>query len=271
MRNGIHFISGLPRSGSTLLVALLRQNPRFCANVTSPLSFVFLNMLYTLGGSNESHVYITEDKRERVLRGLFENFYEEESRDHVIFDCSRIWTAKVGGLARLFPEAKMVCCVRSLSWIHDSFERIAQKSPLEPSRIYNFEPNLTVTGRVESLQAPKGAVGSAYHSLRDAYFGENADRLLVVRYESLTRDPVGTLASIYDFLGEPSFEHDLENVEIDAEEFDAHLRAPGLHRVERRVAERKRETILPPDLFEKFARSEFWLDAERNPRGVRVV
>ncbi|MBU0835751.1 MAG: sulfotransferase, partial [Gammaproteobacteria bacterium] len=26
-----HFISGLPRSGSTLLAALLRQNPRFHA------------------------------------------------------------------------------------------------------------------------------------------------------------------------------------------------------------------------------------------------
>jgi hypothetical protein len=31
MLNGIHFISGLPRSGSTLLAALPRQNPRFHA------------------------------------------------------------------------------------------------------------------------------------------------------------------------------------------------------------------------------------------------
>ncbi|WP_442939260.1 sulfotransferase [Nostoc sp.] len=31
----IHFISGLPRSGSTLLGALLRQNPRFHASMSS--------------------------------------------------------------------------------------------------------------------------------------------------------------------------------------------------------------------------------------------
>ena len=31
MQNRLHFISGLPRSGSTLLAALLRQNPRFSA------------------------------------------------------------------------------------------------------------------------------------------------------------------------------------------------------------------------------------------------
>ena len=28
MDHGIHFISGLPRSGSTLLAGILRQNPR---------------------------------------------------------------------------------------------------------------------------------------------------------------------------------------------------------------------------------------------------
>ena len=32
-----HFISGMPRSGSTLLAAILNQNPRFRAGMTSPL------------------------------------------------------------------------------------------------------------------------------------------------------------------------------------------------------------------------------------------
>jgi hypothetical protein len=32
----IHLLSGLPSSGSTLLGALLRQNPRFHASMTSP-------------------------------------------------------------------------------------------------------------------------------------------------------------------------------------------------------------------------------------------
>ena len=37
MNHGLHFISGLPRSGSTLLSALLRQNPRVHAAMTSPV------------------------------------------------------------------------------------------------------------------------------------------------------------------------------------------------------------------------------------------
>ena len=37
----IHFISGLPRSGSTLLAALLRQNPRFHADMSGPMAGLF--------------------------------------------------------------------------------------------------------------------------------------------------------------------------------------------------------------------------------------
>ena len=40
-----HFISGLPRSGTTLLSAILRQNPRFHANVTSPVASLFAGIL----------------------------------------------------------------------------------------------------------------------------------------------------------------------------------------------------------------------------------
>ncbi|WP_414570950.1 sulfotransferase [Nostoc sp. CCY 9925] len=41
----IHFISGLPRSGSTLLGVLLRQNPQFHASMTSPVGSLVNRML----------------------------------------------------------------------------------------------------------------------------------------------------------------------------------------------------------------------------------
>ena len=37
MARTIHFISGLPRSGSTLLAAILRQNPSLHAHISSPV------------------------------------------------------------------------------------------------------------------------------------------------------------------------------------------------------------------------------------------
>ena len=41
MAHKFHFISGLPRSGSTLTGALLRQNPRYHAGMSSPIANLF--------------------------------------------------------------------------------------------------------------------------------------------------------------------------------------------------------------------------------------
>ena len=72
MKNGIHFISGLPRAGSTLLAALLRQNPRFSAGMSSPVGSLFSAMLRETSQRGEAAVFIDDSLRQRMLRGLFE-------------------------------------------------------------------------------------------------------------------------------------------------------------------------------------------------------
>ena len=70
----IHFISGLPRSGSTLLAALLRQNPRFQAGMSGPLAGLFGALLGQMSARNEYSVFIDDTQRERIVHGLFDNF-----------------------------------------------------------------------------------------------------------------------------------------------------------------------------------------------------
>lgn len=45
-----HFLSDLPRSGSTLLATILRQNPRFCADMSSSLPPLFTGAMYISPG-----------------------------------------------------------------------------------------------------------------------------------------------------------------------------------------------------------------------------
>jgi sulfotransferase len=61
VQHGIHFISGLPRSGSTLLAALLRQNPRFHAGMTSPVGGLYMALEGALSRRNEAAVFVTPD------------------------------------------------------------------------------------------------------------------------------------------------------------------------------------------------------------------
>jgi sulfotransferase len=79
------------------------------------------------------------------------------------------------------------------------------------------------------------------------------------------------MAHLYDFIGEPAFAHDFNDVEYDAPEFDAAIASPGLHTVRKQVSFIERPTILPPDLFARFENDAFWMRPELNVRGVPVI
>lgn len=269
--DGLHFISGLPRAGSTLLAALLRQNPALSASITSPLGAMLGAMVREMSQGNESALFLDDTRREAVLRGLFTACYAAE-QGRIVFDTNRAWCARLPLLARLFPQAKVICCVRQLPWVLDSLERLIRANPLEYSSIFNFEAGGTVYARIEGLAGPNGLVGFAYNALREAVWGEQAGRLLLVRYESLAARPQSVLDTIYDFLGLPRFTHDPADVRFDeAEEFDRRLGTPGLHRVARQVQATPRRSILPPDLFARFENDAFWDRPGARPAGVRVV
>ncbi len=266
----IHFISGLPRAGSTLLAALLRQNPRLEAGMSGPLAGLFGALVTQMSARNEYSVFIDDEKRERILRGLFDNFYSGCPAE-VIFDTSRGWCAWMPAIARLFPEARVLACVRDLGWVVDSVERLVQRNVFSPSSIFNYSAGGTVYTRANGVVAANGMVGAPYDALKQACFGAQRDRLLLVQYDSLTSDPAKTMRAIYDFIDEPFFEHDFFNVDYDVTEFDERAGTPGLHTVRGTVQAEPRETLLPPDLFNRFANDAFWRDPQRVPAGLRIV
>ncbi|WP_148717232.1 sulfotransferase family protein [Chitinolyticbacter meiyuanensis] len=263
-----HFISGLPRSGSTLLSALLLQNPRFQAGMTSPVGTLFGAMLAQCSAGSEFGPVIELAQRRRLLRGLFDNYYADVERP-VVFDTNRQWCARLPAIRDLFPQAKVIACVRNVAWIMDSIERLYRANPYENTKLFvdDNERN-TVYSRVETLAQRNRLVGFAWAALKEAYYGEHADSLLLVDYELLTRAPEQVLRLVYDFIGEPWFEHDFDNVHYDAPEFDQSLGVGGLHRVRPRVAPQSRRTVLPPDLFDQYAQLSFWENGVASTAGV---
>lgn len=271
MRSGIHFISGLPRSGSTLLAAILRQNPRFHAGMTSPVGSLYIALEQSMSRRNETAVFISPAQRRDVLAGLFTNYYAAIASTQVVFDTNRLWCAKMSGLTQLFPESKVICCVRDVGWIMDSIERLVRRNAFEPSGMFGYEAGGTVFSRIGAVASSDGLVGYALDALKDGFFGEQAPNMILVEYEALVRHPARALRAIYDFIGEPWFAHDFDNVEYDADEFDLALGAPGLHTIRRKVEFIARDTVLPPQLFQRFANDMFWRDPQVNRHNVTII
>lgn len=260
----IHFIAGLTRSGSTLLAGILRQNPAFVAGPTSPVLRIFQSVEIATSQDNDFACAISDEQKLALRRSVFTAMYPDASK--IIFDKHHFWTGKMSILAELFPEAVIICSVRSLAWIMDSWERVYQSAPLEMSAFFKFRADTTVYMRCAQLGASEGAVGRPFDGLREAYYGPFRDRLHLIEYTQLCTDPTGTMRRLYERLGEPYFLHDFRNVEMNFDLFDQQMGMPGLHKVSREVKFVPRDTILPPDLFDRYRDDAFWTSHARRFR-----
>ncbi|MFM0598154.1 sulfotransferase family protein [Paraburkholderia dilworthii] len=267
----LHLISGLPRSGSTLLCALLRQNPRFTAAMTSPVASLSGAMHKKMCGG-EFGVFFDDARRGTMLRGVFDSYYAEVQPEHVVFDTNRTWTGRAALIGQLYPQSRIVCCVREIGWIIDSIERMLGKNPLQLSRVFNFQPGASVYSRVETLMnSDNGLIGLPWANLREAWFGDQARRLIIVPYEHLVREPDRTMRRLYEELGESWFPHDFDNAVYDEPDYDALLGMPGLHKVRQKVEYQDRKPCVPPDVFAKSAGTSFWNKPELNTRNVKII
>jgi len=206
MLTKVHFISGLPRSGSTLLAAILRQNPKFHAEMTGPVASLCNVVHQKIAGAGEFSVFFDEERCAHMLRGLFDIYYAGVPQSDVVFDTNRTWTAHAALLGKLYPDCRIICCVREIGWILDSIERMRLKNPLRLSKLFSQEPGGTIFTRVDALMhSEKGLVGGAWSRLREAWFSEAANRLLVIPYDVLVREPSATLRRLYRELNEPYY------------------------------------------------------------------
>jgi len=265
-----HFIAGLPRAGSTLLAALLRQNPRFHAGMTSPVGALFSAVLAQCSAGSEFGAVITTPQRRRLLRGLFDTYYAEHGDKPVVFDTNRAWCSRMPALHDLFPEGKVIACVRNVAWVMDSIERLYRANPFENTKLFSddIERN-TVYSRVDTLAQRNRLVGFAWSALKEAYYGEHAGSMLVVDYDLLAQSPERVLRLVYEFIGEPWYErHDFDKVLYDAPEFDEALGVLGLHKVRPKVELATRRSVLPPDLFEQYSALSFWQDGKGSAANV---
>ncbi|MFT3850347.1 MAG: hypothetical protein QM739_17235 [Propionivibrio sp.] len=135
----LHFISGLLCSGSTLLPVPLRQNPRFHAHMSSPVAGFAYNRLVGMSANNEFSILTTDRQCKRILKGVFEHHYSDESATEVVFDTNRNGCARMPLLQSLIPGSEIIVYVRDVGWIMDSIEQFICKNVYSPSFIFNYK------------------------------------------------------------------------------------------------------------------------------------
>lgn len=251
-----YFISGLPRSGSTLLSSILRQNPDFYADIASPVEAMSGTLIDIITGS-ESNLNLDENKRKNILYGLFDGYYQDVDKP-IVFDSSRMWTKKTTLLKTLFPYTKILCPVRDIVSILNSFEVISSKNPFHTNTL--VENNKNIFARCDGMMdRNSGIVAGPWINLSEGY-AANPEMMMLIEYEDICRYPEKTMRKVYEFLGKPYFNHDFENLEYSNETFDRVCNLKDLHTVKKKVEYKPPKCILPPEIVQKYKEMnmEFW-------------
>ena len=252
-----HFISGLPRSGSTLLTSILNQNPIFYSNISNPLARFVRSIVTESHAGPGYHLQCPENKRLELIQNLVSTYHSDITQE-VCFNTNRGWTSLLPILEKTHAESKVICCVRDINWILDSFETLFKKNPFTLSKMYSEEEAATVYTRAYSLMSPGHTIRFAYDSLKEAITGPNKSRVMLLEYEQLARNPEQSMRAVYNFIREPYYDHDFTNVAASYDEYDIEAGITGLHTIRKEVKYIARDPILPPDLWNDFSNLEVW-------------
>lgn len=255
-----HFISGLPRAGSTLLSAILKQNPRFTANISDPLLMYVKGITQSTNTAAGMGALVNIEKRREIMRGLFSTFYS--GGREVCFNTNRGWSSETGLLKDLFGDFRMVVCIRDIPWILDSFEVLNSKNPHTIKPLYHHQDLANVYERSHMLMGGipnfAGYVSGPLANTKHSMFCAERGNIFYVEYDHLVKYPGAVMEQVYKFLDEPLFQHDFSNVEDSYDEFDEGAKIDGLHRVRKQVKWIERRSILPDDLWNQYSQQSFW-------------
>jgi len=256
----LHFITGLPRSGSTLLCNILNQNPEFYASSTSPLP-AFVNAIVNTASRSEEmkseligNEELTNKRMTLVIKSLIVHWYAE-NKEKIIFDKSRGWSFESLLIADLLPGSRFILCVRDMRGVFGSVEKQHAKNP-------HFDlatnPNeKTILDRADKMLSPNGFIGQCVIGSNDLY-ARVPNRVYVLNYESFVRNPEMHLSEIYEFLKLDKYAHDFENVQNVSTDKDGLYHNKFPHKGEGKVIAPPRQAwqeYIPQDLAQTiFAR-----------------
>lgn len=269
MEKTFYFMAGLPRSGSSVLSAILNQNSRFYSGPSSPVVATMLSIENSLSNDELFLGYPKIEQGKQIIASVLPQYYSDRP-EPVIFDKNRSWTVRLEYISGYFDiKPKVICPVRDVSEILTSFITMLRKNPYEVGGKINFidemlvKNNIPLTddNRCEMLASANGILGQSMEGMKKALMEGHDNSLHFVEYKNLVNNPKETIEKIYDFLDEEPFEHTFDNLKNENRENDAQVYGfADMHEVRPKLKSISKdpEKVLSKDIIERCKGTEFW-------------
>lgn len=265
-------MAGLPRSGNTLLSAILNQNPEI---YVSPLSIVpdLMYGCYKEVADNQ-HFKISPDipKFYSAVNGIIHNYYADVEKP-IVIDRQKAWANPINLemlKKHITPRPKILFTVRPTLEIVASFLHLYESENVEvPTIDQDMNKNSyagffykdRIEARCEWLLRPSGQIDTGLLGVANLGKPENRQDGHFIEYDNLIRNPQETMNAIYDFLELSPYNHNFDKIEkINVDNDEAADLSPNTHLVKSRLTRPDYDftELLPKSILARYGNLDNW-------------
>jgi len=274
MKN-IAYLSGLPRSGSTVLSNVLAMHPEITSTPSSPLCSIVQAMRRTW--SDDPFLLSQLDDNFEVVHNRLRNsmraFMQEWSAEHstpVVIDKNRGWLNCIEWLRELDPDFKIIVTLRDLRDVYTSVEKQHRKT-LFIDFPDHMEHNL-VDVRANNLLGDAGIVGGVLKSIQNVGDIPNIEQHIYYwRFEDFLEKPAETTNHLFNFLGLEGADIDYDNIVQSTHESDSYYRMKYKHDISSTIDKPVSHADVPisPRILKEIETRFEWYFQQFYPQAIR--
>jgi sulfotransferase len=235
-------LSGLPRTGSTLLSAILSQNPNIHAEGNSAVCQLMWDMSQSCTITSKEQLQATN--RESTIHDIISqipHIYYKNAKEPIVVDKCRSWTISANiDLLRKYVDAniKIIVLERPVIEIVKSFVKLYKDNKRELN--------------LNALLAPQSEpIMRSIAGINWAKKNNQTNTFLFLSYQDLISNPKETIAKIYEFCGWEPFPHNYDHVLVKYPEDDSVYQLKGQHKIRPRVSKRIYDIDLPEPIVQQ--------------------
>ncbi len=243
------YVTGLPRSGSTLLCQLLGIHSQiYSTGHSSPLSQTINQLRHNLSDNDfllsqlDCDFNLGYQRLLNAYRGFIKGWFSETDKPWVV-DKNRGWLNQLDTVNVLDPDFRMLVCVREPAQIYGSIENQHQKTLL-----LDFPDHLASLSRhdrAEKLFVSDGVIGGPMKAIEALQDEPKAlqERLFYVVFEDLMQEPQRVMGDIYQWLALPNEDFNPNKLPVKTQESDSYYRFKYSHQTYTNISPPQRHQI----------------------------
>lgn len=250
------YLSGMPRSGSTLLGSLMNQHEDVFVSSTSPVNRIMHDLYSSIQDNGlRGNDWDIDEVNARIFKYMFAGWYEHIEQKYVV-DKSRGWGFNIQAVeAFIYDKPKVVVTYRSIPEIITSFLVLIENDPKNHIDAKLYKDNLEINTRNRANYIWESMREYSYDSTRIAI--EQFSHIIhIVRYDDLINNTEETMNNLWEYLEIDAPVHDFNNVQNYLSNPDENWGIEGLHEIRptiEKISKDPRE-VLGDELFEYYSK-----------------